>query len=109
MQEALFEITSKRLGVTGVTDGKRQFVGIITDGDLRRGLQTHGDGIFHKRADEIMTAKPRTIEKDILAAQALATMEGNLPRPITSLFVLEKGSAKPIGILHLHDILKAGI
>ncbi len=64
---------------------------------------------LHKRADEIMTAKPRTIEKDILAAQALATMEGNLPRPITSLFVLEQGSAKPIGIIHLHDILKAGI
>jgi arabinose-5-phosphate isomerase len=109
MQEALFEITSKRLGVTGVTDGKGDLVGIITDGDLRRGLQTHGDGIFHKRADEIMTAKPRTIEKDILAAQALVTMEGNLPRPITSLFVLEQGSAKPIGIIHLHDILKAGI
>ena len=109
MQEALFEITSKRLGVTGVTDGKGDLVGIITDGDLRRGLQTHGDGIFHKRADEIMTAKPRTIEKDILAAQALATMEGNLPRPITSLFVLEHGSTKPIGIVHLHDILKAGI
>ncbi len=109
MKEALFEITSKRLGVTGVTDGQGDLIGIITDGDLRRGLQTHGDGIFSKRAVEIMTRQPRTIEKDLLAAQALATMEENSPRPITSLFVLERGAARPIGIIHLHDILKAGI
>ena len=109
MKEALFEITSKRLGVTGVTNRHGNLVGIITDGDLRRGLQTHGDGIFSKLAAEIMTLKPRTIEKDLLAAQALATMEENLPRPITSLFVLERGSARPIGVIHLHDILKAGI
>jgi arabinose-5-phosphate isomerase len=109
IKEALFEITSKRLGVTGVTDRQGNLVGIITDGDLRRGLQTHGDGIFSKRADEIMTRQPRTIEKDLLAAQALTTMEENSPRPITSLFVLERGGAKPIGIIHLHDILKAGI
>lgn len=109
MKEALFEITSKRLGVTGVTDAKGDLVGILTDGDLRRGLQTHGDGIFHKKAGEIMTRKPRTIEKDMLAAQAVAQMEENLPRPITSLFVLQSGSAQPIGIIHLHDILKAGI
>jgi arabinose-5-phosphate isomerase len=109
MKEALFEITSKRLGVTGVTNRHGNLVGIITDGDLRRGLQTHGDGIFSKLAAEIMTLKPRTIEKDLLAAQALATMEENLPRPITSLFVLERGTARPIGVIHLHDILKAGI
>jgi arabinose-5-phosphate isomerase len=109
MKEALFEITSKRLGVTGVTDAEGDLIGILTDGDLRRGLQTHGDGIFYKKAGEIMTRKPRTIEKDILAAQALAQMEENLPRPITALFVLQSGGAKPIGIIHLHDILKAGI
>ena len=109
IKEALFEITSKRLGVTGVTDGQGHLIGIITDGDLRRGLQTHGDEIFSKRAGEIMTRQPRTIEKDLLAAQALAMMEENLPRPITSLFVLERGVTRPIGIIHLHDILKAGI
>ena len=91
-----------------MTDVQGVLIGIITDGDLRRGLQTHGDGIFGKRAVEIMTRQPRTIEKDVLAAQALATMEENSPRPITSLFVLERGT-KPIGIIHLHDILKAGI
>jgi arabinose-5-phosphate isomerase len=108
VEEALFEITSKRLGATGVADGNGRLVGIITDGDLRRGLQAHGDVILHKKAAEVMTAGPRTIEKDVLAAQALAEMEGNSRRPITCLFVLDH-DRKPIGIIHLHDILKTGI
>jgi len=110
MKEAILIITSKRLGVTGVIDKRGILTGIITDGDLRRGLQAHGDGILNKRSDEIMTLKPRTIEKNALASQALARMEENVPRPITSLFVVEKpGAAVPIGILHIHDLLKAGI
>jgi arabinose-5-phosphate isomerase len=108
VKEALFEITSKRLGVTGVTDARGNLIGVITDGDLRRGLQTHGDGILSKRTDEVMTVGPRTVERDMLAAQALAEMEENSPRPITCLFVLD-GGQKPIGIIHLHDILKTGI
>lgn len=108
VKEALFEITSKRLGVAGVTDEGGHLIGVFTDGDLRRGLQTHGDGILHKRVGEVMTANPRTIEKDVLAAQALAQMEENLPRPITALFVLDR-QGKPIGVIHLHDILKTGI
>jgi arabinose-5-phosphate isomerase len=110
MKEAILVITSKRLGVTGVTDKRGDLIGVITDGDLRRGLQAHGDGILSKRAEEIMTLKPRSIEKDALASQALARMEENLPRPITSLFVVEKaGDRSPVGILHIHDLLKAGI
>lgn len=110
MKEAILVITSKRLGVTGVTDKRGDLIGVITDGDLRRGLQAHGDGILSKRAEEIMTLKPRSIEKDALASQALARMEENLPRPITSLFVVEKpGDRVPVGILHIHDLLKAGI
>lgn len=110
MKEAIFVITSKRLGITGVTDKRGDLVGVITDGDLRRGLQTHGDRILSKRAKEIMTLKPRSIEKDALASRALATMEENVPRPITSLFVVEKPADKtPIGIVHIHDLLKAGI
>lgn len=108
VQEALFEITSKRLGVTGVTDADGSLVGIITDGDVRRGLQTHGDAILHKTTGEVMTAKPRTIDKDVLAAQALAEMEANSARPITCLFVLNR-ARQPIGVIHLHDILKTGI
>lgn len=108
LKEALFEITSKRLGVTGVTDAAGRLIGVITDGDLRRGLQRHGDGILSKRSEDVMTAHPRTIAKEVLAAQALSEMEENPQRPITSLFVLDDGQM-PIGIIHLHDILKTGI
>ena len=107
VKEALFEITSKRLGVTGVTDRGGRLIGVITDGDLRRGLQKHGDAILNKTAEEVMTRSPRTIEKDVLAAQALAEME-EPSRPITCLFVLD-GNRIPLGIIHLHDILKTGI
>jgi arabinose-5-phosphate isomerase len=110
MKEAILVITSKRLGITGVTGKRGNLIGVITDGDLRRALQTHGDGILNRRADEIMSLKPRSIEKDALASQALARMEENVPRPITSLFVVERpGDLVPIGILHIHDLLKAGI
>jgi len=109
IKEALFEITDKRLGVTGVIDQQEKLVGIITDGDVRRGLQTHGTEIFSKTAQQVMTAAPRTISKDALASEALTRMEQNTPRPITSLFVLDVGSEKPIGVIHLHDIFKAGL
>ena len=110
MKEAILVITSKRLGITGVTDKRGDLIGVITDGDLRRGLQAHGDCILSKRADEIMTLKPRSIEKDALASRALARMEENVARPITALFVVEKPADRtPIGILHIHDLLKAGI
>jgi len=110
MKEAILVITSKRLGVTGVTGKDGHLIGVITDGDLRRGLQAHGDGIFSKRADEIMTLRPRSIEKYALASEALARMEENANRPITSLFVVdEPGDTVPVGILHIHTLLKAGI
>jgi arabinose-5-phosphate isomerase len=109
IKEALFEITDKRLGVTGVVDEHEKLIGIITDGDVRRGLQTHGTAIFSKTAYEVMTTAPRSISRDALASEALAQMEQNTPRPITSLFVLDRGSKKPIGLIHLHDIFKAGL
>ena len=108
VKDALFEITSKRLGVTGVVDAVENLIGVITDGDLRRALQTHGDGILSKRSDEIMTVNPRTIGQNVLAARALAMMEENSPRPITCLFVLD-ANQKPVGVIHLHDLLKTGI
>jgi arabinose-5-phosphate isomerase len=110
MTEAIFVITSKRLGVTGVTDDEGNLVGIVTDGDLRRGLQAYGAGFLKLRADEVMTHQPRCIEKAALAAEALVAMETNIPRPITSLFVVgQTGATVPVGIVHIHDLLKAGI
>jgi arabinose-5-phosphate isomerase len=103
MKEAILEITSKRLGVTGVVNGQGQLVGIVTDGDLRRGLESRGD-IFRYQAKDLMTKNPKTVRGDALAATAMGVMEDH---SITSLFVLD--GKKPVGVIHLHDLLKAGI
>ena len=105
MSEALFVITSKGLGVTGVTENGA-LAGIITDGDLRRALGK-GIDILHATARELMTGKPKRIRSDELAAKALQIMEQH---SITSLFVFENEADNlPIGVIHLHDLLKAGI
>jgi arabinose-5-phosphate isomerase len=106
MKEAIFEITSKRLGVTGVCNGEGQLVGVITDGDLRRALEKFND-LFQREASEVMTRNPKWIEKDALAAKAVQRME---EYSITSLFVFNQAGDKvPVGIIHLHDLLKAGV
>jgi arabinose-5-phosphate isomerase len=106
MRDAVFEITSKRLGVTGVCNTEGHLVGVITDGDLRRGLEKFSD-LFNREASEVMTRNPKWIEKDALAAKAVQRME---EYSITSLFVFNKGGDKiPAGIIHLHDLLKAGV
>jgi len=107
LKDALFEITSKGLGVTGVMDGDEMLIGVITDGDLRRGLETQDGDLLQRPAFEVMTAKPKWITREALAHKALHIMERH---SITQLFVFEeKLSGKPIGIIHIHDILKAGI
>jgi len=105
VRNALFEITSKRLGVTGVADSEGKLVGVITDGDLRRGLESRGQ-ILELKAKDIMTRNPKTIAAESLATEAMSVMERF---SITSLFVLENGSKKPLGVIHLHDLVKAGI
>lgn len=106
MKDALFVITSKGLGVTGVCDGSGALRGVITDGDLRRSLEK-GYDILNQSAAEIMKRGPLRIKRAELAAAALQIMEH---RAITSLFVFEDDSSTaPCGIVHLHDILKAGI
>ena len=105
MKETLLEITSKHLGMTGVVDHQGLLVGVITDGDLRRGLEEAGD-IFRLKAKDLMTRNPKTIPADDMAAKALSVMES---LSITSLFVLQDGGRRPAGVLHLHDLLKAGI
>jgi arabinose-5-phosphate isomerase len=104
VKDALFEITSKRLGVTGVVDAEGRLVGIITDGDLRRGLERKGQ-ILELKAKNLMTRNPKTIPADTMAAEAMAVMERF---SITSLFVLDHGK-QPIGVVHIHDLVKAGI
>lgn len=106
MKEALFVITDKGLGVTGVCDANGTLKGVITDGDLRRSLEK-GFDILNQSAAAIMKLGPLRIKRTELAAAALKIME---QRAITSLFVFDDDlSPAPCGIIHLHDILKAGI
>jgi arabinose-5-phosphate isomerase len=105
LEDTLMEITGKRLGMTGVVDAAGSLVGIVTDGDLRRGLERAAD-IRALRASDLMTHSPKTIVPDALAAQAVAFMERHL---ITSLVVLAPGTTRPLGVIHLHDLLRAGI
>jgi arabinose-5-phosphate isomerase len=106
MKEGLLEMTSKRMGVTGVCNKQGMMVGVITDGDLRRAL-AKGDDMLNHKAGTIMTPQPKTISRDDLAATALRRME---EFSITSLFILDDGeSRRPIGIIHMHDLLRAGV
>lgn len=105
MTEAIMEISSKRLGMTAVVDKDKRVLGIITDGDLRRGIQKYGKEFFDMKAADVMTKSPKTITRNELAAKALAIMEEN---SITSLIVPDK-DGRIEGIIHIHDILKKGI
>lgn len=107
VKEALFVITGKGLGVTNVVDNEGCLVGIITDGDIRRGLE-HGHEFLDEKVDCLMTKKPRTISPQRLAAEALNVMEKNHPRPITVLPVVD-GKNRPVGIIHLTDLLRQGV
>ncbi len=100
MSQALLVMTEKRFGCVGVQDQTGQLSGLITDGDLRR----HMDGLLGLTAGQVMTAKPRTVGPQMLAAEALRLMN---EWRITVLFVVEVG--KPVGILHIHDLLRAGV
>lgn len=106
MKDALFVITAKGLGVTGVVDAAGNLGGVITDGDLRRSLE-RGEDILHSSAGSMMHRTPKRILRRELAAAALQLMERHA---ITTLFVFEtEQDQAPCGIIHLHDILKAGI
>ncbi len=106
LKEALFEITSKKLGITGVLDDAGILVGVFTDGDLRRAIEK-GFEVFNRPIGEVMSRNPKRILHSNLAAKALQRIEEHT---ITSLFVFETDESQvPIGIIHLHDLLKAGV
>jgi arabinose-5-phosphate isomerase len=100
MPQALLVMTEKRFGCVGVTNADGRLEGLITDGDIRR----HLDGLFGHAAGEVMTRGPKTVTPSTLAGEALKLMND---RQITVLFVVESG--RPVGILHVHDVLRAGV
>jgi arabinose-5-phosphate isomerase len=102
MSEALLKISQSGFGVVGVSDAFGKLTGIVTDGDLRR----HMDGLLSLSAGQVMTRAPRTIAPDALAGEALALMND---RKITCLLVKEADAPAAIGILHIHDCLRAGV
>ncbi|GAN85880.1 KpsF/GutQ family sugar-phosphate isomerase [Komagataeibacter intermedius] len=104
LRQVIMEITRKAFGCMGVVDAGNRLTGLITDRDLRLALEQDLD---HTCAIDIMNAKPQTIGPDVLAAEALRIMNDR-PRPISSIFVLD-GNDHPVGILHLHDLLRAGV
>jgi len=104
LRDVIVEMTKKRKGVTTVVDAAGRLVGVITDGDLRR-LHLSGPPIDALSAGEVATREPKTIRGDDLAAKALEVME---TWQITSLVIVD-GESRPIGLIHMHDILRAKI
>jgi arabinose-5-phosphate isomerase len=106
LKDALYEISSKKLGITGVVDDQGALLGVFTDGDLRRKIE-QGIEVLNQPICKLMGGKPKRILRTNLAAKSLQRME---QYQITSLFVFEsEEDQKPIGIIHLHDLLKAGV
>ena len=103
LKEVIVEMTTKRLGITAVTDDDDRLLGIITDGDLRRLLES-GRSLDTVFAEEIMSKDPKTIEPDTLAVGALETLR---KYGISQLAVTENGIYK--GIIHLHDLIREGL
>jgi arabinose-5-phosphate isomerase len=105
MQDVILEMTSKKLGCTTVCESDGRLAGIVTDGDLRRLLQKQPHDAFRLTASDVMTAKPKTIARDALAAKAVQVMEEHA---ILVLVVIDRRQQVE-GILHLHDLLKLGV
>ncbi|MEH2566644.1 KpsF/GutQ family sugar-phosphate isomerase [Bradyrhizobium sp. AZCC 2289] len=101
MSDALVEMTSKGFGCVGIVDNRGQIAGIVTDGDLRRQMRPD---LMTALVDEVMTRNPKTIDRDTLAGEALEMLNSS---KITALIVTDAN--KPVGIVHLHDLLRAGV
>jgi len=107
VQEALLIISEKGLGFTGVVNDEDILIGIITDGDIRRGFEKGHNDLFNLNVESIMTATPRSVPTNTLAIKALEIMEEH---SITSLFVHNHNDPDELrGVIHIHDILNSGI
>ncbi len=104
--DALVEIMNKRLGMTTVVDARGCLAGVLTDGDFKRILLAHGANVQDLRVSQVMSADPRTIDREELLATALKAMETNLPGAITSLVIVDE-ARRPEGVIHIHDILRS--
>ena len=100
MSDAILEMSTKGFGCVGITDARGLLVGIITDGDLRRHMRNN---LLDARVDEIMTREPKTVRPDQLISETLDILNS---LKVTALFAVEAG--KPVGIIHVHDLLRAG-
>jgi len=107
IQESLLIMSEKGFGMTGVVNDKDELIGIITDGDVRRGIERGGRKIFNKTAEFLMSKSPKKVPSNTLAIKALEMMEEH---SITSLFVTEENNQnKLFAVVHIHDILKIGL
>jgi arabinose-5-phosphate isomerase len=102
MSETLVAMSAKSFGCSGVTDHTGALIGIVTDGDLRRHMR---DGLLTLKTSAVMTKAPKTITDDMLAGEVIAFLNSN---KITSVFVVD-GNRKPIGLVHIHDLLRIGV
>ena len=107
VRDALFVMTDKGLGATNVVNESGKLIGLVTDGDVRRGLDS-GSNFLEWPVEDMMTTMPRTITQEKLAAEAMHMMEKNQPRPITVLPVVDQ-EGQCLGIVHITDLLRRGI
>ena len=107
VRDALFVMTDKGLGATNVVNESGKLIGLVTDGDVRRGLDSGGN-FLEWPVEDMMTKMPRTITQEKLAAEAMHMMEKNQPRPITVLPVVDQ-EGQCLGIVHITDLLRRGI
>lgn len=107
VRDALFVMTDKGLGATNVVNESGKLIGLVTDGDVRRGLDS-GSNFLEWPVEDMMTKMPRTITQEKLAAEAMHMMEKNQPRPITVLPVVDQ-EGQCLGIVHITDLLRRGI
>ena len=100
MSDALIEMTTKGFGCVGIVDTHGQLIGIITDGDLRRHMRPD---LLDSRVEDVMTHGPKTVRPDQLISETLELLNA---MKVTALFAVEGG--KPVGLIHVHDLLRAG-